>query len=48
MSKKEDILDHKEPENQKDGTNWSYWYIGLLGFLLLQIAIYSWITLSYK
>ncbi len=32
---------------EKDGTNWNAWYIGLVVVLLVQIGIYLWITNSY-
>ncbi len=41
-------LDHvPEPEQEKDSTNWKSWYIGLIVFLVVQIAVYLWITNSY-
>ncbi len=35
-------------EEEKDKTNWSAWYWGLMFFLALQIAIYLFITKSYS
>lgn len=31
----------------KDPTNWKVWYIGLILFLVVQIAVYLWITNLY-
>jgi len=31
-----------------DTTNWKAWYWGLVLFLVLQIAIYFFITMQYK
>jgi len=33
---------------EKDGTNWNAWYIGLMLFLLVQIIAYLLITNSYE
>jgi hypothetical protein len=35
-------------ENEKDKVNWKAWYWGLLIFLFAQIALYMWITNTYK
>ena len=32
---------------ENDGTNWKAWYVGLVLVLLVQIAVYLWITNSY-
>jgi hypothetical protein len=32
---------------EKDGTNWNAWYIGLIAVLLVQILVYLWITNTY-
>ena len=42
---KEEILDHNKKE--KDSTNWTAWYVILIGFLLVQILVYYWITNSF-
>jgi len=33
---------------EKDSTRWGAWYIGLMAVLLIQIAVYFWITNSYE
>lgn len=32
---------------ERDPTNWKAWYIALIAFLVLQIAVFLWITNSY-
>ncbi len=39
-------IDKEEKEN--DGVNWKAWYVGLIGFLLLQIILYLWISISFE
>ncbi|MEZ4937720.1 MAG: hypothetical protein R2799_09030 [Crocinitomicaceae bacterium] len=41
----EEIIDSNSEMESK--TNWTAWYIGVLGFLLIQIVVYYLITKSY-
>ncbi len=33
---------------QKEKSYWARWYIGVILFLLLQVALYYFITINYK